>query len=56
MAKAEKIEKPERNMPAMATMTVSPETTTARPDVAAVTAIAWSTESPLARSSRSRRM
>ena len=56
IANAEKIEKPDRNMPDIATATAMPETTTARPDVAATTEIACSTESPFARSSRSRRM
>ena len=50
-----KMRPPAKNMPAMATMTVKPETSTARPEVAAAvsTAVLWS--APLARSSRSRR-
>ena len=44
------------SMPAMAAMTVRPESSTARPEVAAAMSIASSLEWPLARSSRSRRM
>ena len=42
-------------MPAIATTTVPPETTTARPDVAAAISTASSGLRPLARSSRARR-
>jgi hypothetical protein len=46
---------PAKNIPAIAIMTVKPETSTARPEVAAAisTAVLWS--APRARSSRSRR-
>jgi hypothetical protein len=47
---------PDRNMPAIAMITVIPETTTARPEVAAATAMASYVSRPLSRSSRSRRM
>ena len=47
---------PERNMPAIAVITVSPETSTARPDVAAARSSAVCGSYPFARSSRSRRM
>ena len=46
---------PVRNMPAIAIITVSPETSTARPEVAAAIARAASLEWPARRSSRSRR-
>ena len=46
---------PDRNMPAMATITVSPETRTDRPDVAAAMRSAVCGSRPEARSSRSRR-
>ena len=46
---------PERNMPAIATITVMPETSTARPDVAAAASSAAPSLRPAARSSRSRR-
>ena len=46
---------PARNMPAMATITVTPEISTARPEVAAAVWIASRCEAPRARSSRSRR-
>ena len=44
------------SMPAIAAMTVRPESRTARPEVAAAMSIASSLEWPLARSSRWRRM
>ena len=47
---------PVRNMPAMAAITVSPETSTERPDVAAAMSTASSVDRPAARSSRCRRM
>ena len=46
---------PARNSPAMAVMTVKPEMSTARPDVAAAISSACSGERPLPRSSISRR-
>ncbi len=46
---------PARNMPAIATITVTPEISTARPEVAAAVRIASRCEAPRARSSRSRR-
>ena len=46
---------PVRNMPAMAMMTVRPEMSTARPEVAAAISIASRGGFPAARSSRSRR-
>ncbi len=46
---------PVRNRPASAIMTVSPETTMARPEVAAARRSASAVPAPLARSSRSRR-
>ena len=49
-----KSESPVRNMPAIATMTVLPEMSTERPDVAAAASRAASSLRPLARSSRSR--
>ena len=51
-----KIVLPVRSMPAIAAMTVRPEISTARPEVAAAMSIASSLAWPLARSSRSRRM
>ena len=45
---------PVRNIPHIATRTVSPETSTARPDVAAAASRAASSLRPAARSSRSR--
>ncbi len=45
---------PERNIPAIAMITVKPEISTARPDVAAATSRADSGVRPFARSSRSR--
>ena len=50
-----KVELPVKYMPAIATMTVKPEISTARPEVAAAAASAASALRPLARSSRSRR-
>ncbi len=50
-----KVAMPVRNMPAMATTTVMPETSTARPLVAAAIRSAVSASCPAARSSRSRR-
>ena len=47
---------PPRYMPAIAAITVMPETRTARPDVAAAASSAASSLRPRARSSRSRRM
>ena len=47
---------PVKYMPAMAAMTVKPEISTARPDVAAAAASAASASRPARRSSRSRRM
>ena len=47
---------PVKYMPAMAAITVKPETSTARPDVAAAAASAASGSRPALRSSRSRRM
>ena len=46
---------PAKNMPAMAAMTVKPEMSTARPEVAAAISSASSAERPLSRSSISRR-
>ena len=45
---------PARNIPDMATITVSPEMSTERPDVAAAASSAASSLRPAARSSRSR--
>jgi hypothetical protein len=45
---------PVRNIPAIAAMTVSPEMSTARPDVAAAASSAALSLRPAARSSRSR--
>ena len=47
---------PEKNMPAIAIMTVMPEMSTARPDVAAAASSAAVSLRPARRSSRSRRM
>ena len=55
MPKDEKIALPEKNIPAMATITVKPEISTARPDVAAATSSAASDERPLSCSSIIRR-
>ena len=49
-----KVASPVRNMPDMATSTVSPEMSTERPDVAAAASRAACSLRPLARSSRSR--
>ena len=46
---------PARYMPAMAVITVNPDTSTARPDVAAAASRAASALRPAARSSRARR-
>ena len=46
---------PARYMPAIAAITVTPETSTARPEVAAAASIAASLDFPAARSSRTRR-
>ena len=46
---------PVRNIPAIATITVSPEMSTERPDVAAAASSAARSLRPAARSSRSRR-
>jgi hypothetical protein len=54
-ANAMKVLSPLINMPAIATITVSPEISTARPEVAAATWSASSGLRPAARSSRSRR-
>ena len=51
-----KIVLPVTNMPAIATITVRPEISTARPEVAAAMSRASSLSWPFARSSRSRRM
>jgi hypothetical protein len=53
--KSWKMRVPIRNMPAIAVITVRPDTSTARPDVAAATWSAEAAERPFARSSRSRR-
>ena len=47
---------PPRYMPAIALITVTPETSTARPHVAAAASRAASSQRPPARSSRSRRI
>ena len=49
------VDAPPKYMPAMAAITVMPETSTARPEVAAAASSAASSERPRARSSRSRR-
>ncbi len=49
------VEAPPKYMPAIAIMTVMPEISTARPDVAAAASIAASLPRPAARSSRTRR-
>ncbi len=54
-AKEVKVELPARNMPAIAIITVTPETSTARPDVAAANSSASSLERPASRSSILRR-
>ena len=55
MPSAVNVESPASSMPAIATMTVTPEISTARPDVAAAIATASLGECPRAFSSRSRR-
>ena len=55
MPKAEKIGFPANSRPAIAVITVSPEMSTARPDVAAAISSATSDEWPLSRSSIMRR-
>ena len=55
MPKPWKMRVPIRSIPAIAVMTVRPETSTARPDVAAAISSAAAGERPRARSSRSRR-
>ena len=55
-AMPEKTLLPARNMPLMAAMTVRPETSTARPEVAAAISIASTRPVPFARSWRSRAM
>ena len=54
-ASPEKTSMPVRNSPASEIMTVRPDTTMARPEVAAAIRSAWSLPRPAARSSRSRR-
>jgi hypothetical protein len=49
-----KVAEPARYIPAMAIITVRPDTRTARPEVAAAASIAASLERPAARSSRTR--
>ena len=51
-----KIALPEKNIPAIAAITVKPEMSTARPDVAAATSSAASGERPLSCSCVMRRM
>ena len=55
VANDSKVGVPARYMPAMAIITVNPETITARPEVAAAAASAASSLRPASRSSRSRR-
>ena len=55
MANDSKVGVPARYMPAMAIITVKPETITALPEVAAAAARAASSLRPASRSSRSRR-
>ena len=55
MPKAEKIGLPANSSPAIAVITVRPEMSTARPDVAAAISSAASAEWPLSRSSIMRR-
>ena len=55
MPNDEKIALPEKNMPAIAAITVKPEISTARPEVAAATSSAASGERPLSCSSIMRR-
>ena len=54
VANEAKLEIPPRYMPAMATITVKPEISTARPEVAAAASMAASFSRPAARSSRAR--
>ena len=56
MAKEMNVLSPEKNMPAIAMITVMPEISTARPEVAAAASIARRLPRPARRSSRSRRM
>ena len=49
------VDAPPKYIPAIAIITVTPETSTARPDVAAAASIAASLLRPAARSSRTRR-
>ena len=53
--KERKTDDPARNMPAIATITVKPEISTARPEVAAAASSAASAPLPASRSSISRR-
>jgi hypothetical protein len=53
-AREAKVLSPVRNMPAIATITVSPEMSTERPDVAAAASSAARSLRPAARSCRSR--
>ncbi len=55
MAKDMKVLSPDRNMPAIAIITVTPEIRTARPEVAAAASSAARSPLPARRSSRSRR-
>ena len=55
VANDENVWLPVKYIPAIATMTVKPEISTARPDVAAAASSAASALRPAARSSRSRR-
>ena len=50
-----KVAAPAKYIPAIAIITVKPETSTARPDVAAAASMAASLSLPAARSSRTRR-
>ena len=56
MAKDMNVLSPEKNIPAMAIMTVTPESRTARPEVAAAASREARALRPARRSSRSRRM
>ena len=55
VAKDVNVAAPAKYIPAIAIMTVTPETSTARPDVAAAASMAASLLRPAARSSRTRR-
>ena len=55
MANERNVGAPPKYMPAIAAITVMPDTSTARPEVAAAASRAASSERPRARSSRSRR-